>query len=148
LQRASKFSFQVFSACASANKRGRDKDNTNRNRFLTPMYANHPIVVHHEQTIQTAQVLPSSGPTDRLTYDPPSSQDRPLSAGSPPHDVLHVNPPNDHLRFCATVAERPYCTLGVNEPSVVLHEDSGVRLDRQGNTTEVPPLYTIQYNER
>jgi hypothetical protein len=31
-----------------------------------------------------------------------------------------------------------------NESRVVLHEDSGVRIDAQGNTIEVPPLYTVQ----
>jgi hypothetical protein len=146
---------------------GLDEDATGNHLNSTPIYA----TPHNQQ--MSFQGLPPShahgpmptGLADRWTYDPPISQ---MAAGSPPHNLTqdhypsrpHAQPspplPRDGANtspggpsaaatgFGQPLRKDQIVTLGANEPSpVVLHEDSGVRVDAQGNMTELPPLYTI-----
>ncbi|KAH6890045.1 hypothetical protein BKA70DRAFT_1409027 [Coprinopsis sp. MPI-PUGE-AT-0042] len=131
--------------------------NTNNSDRTAPMNPTYHAVPHQEQTLGQGLAAPNwghkrmlSGSTDQGTSDPPGSHGH-ASPPPPPNpsrnasNSIYPSPPLS-TNTSSAGPNIPHTHLGssANGSRVVMHEDSGVRMDAQGNTIEVPPLYTVQ----
>ncbi|KAH6879653.1 hypothetical protein BKA70DRAFT_1345189 [Coprinopsis sp. MPI-PUGE-AT-0042] len=125
--------------------------NANNNGHTTPMYTPHHALPHHNHNPN--QIYNSTYPS------PPVSTTNTSSAGA---NFSHTNPGYGNLGGGGVAAAQPlrkgqiialearnqgssgYTDSSANDSRVVLHQDSGVRMDAQGNMIEVPPLYSAQ----
>ncbi|KAH6879650.1 hypothetical protein BKA70DRAFT_206662 [Coprinopsis sp. MPI-PUGE-AT-0042] len=147
----------------------KDGSNASPSNYAAPINAAYHAVPHHQQTLGQGlapnrghRPMPS-GATDQWSYDPPSSHGH----GPPPHHNRnpsfnhYPSPPMSTTNTSSMGSAAPplrkeqimlearnqgsgYTSSSASDSRVVLHEDSGVRMDAQGNAIEVPPLYTVQ----